>query len=168
MYRKLNLVNLVRKKNGEWRPCGDYGKLNTQTAPLRYLIPNILNITFQVFSTSNLTKAYLQIPLHPDDIPQTAVVTPFGLSEFLRMPFGMRNASETFQRFIDNLLREFPSVFAYFDVILMFSDERFAHSFISILLSIYHHQKDSLIFLHGSIDSPDGSKLFHYLIKKFR
>nr|VZH92711.1 unnamed protein product [Spirometra erinaceieuropaei] len=57
----------------------------------------------------------------PEDIPKTAVTTPFGLFEFIRMPFGLRNAAQTFQRFIDHVLRGLPFVYFYIDDLLVAS-----------------------------------------------
>ena len=50
-----------------------------------------------------------------EDIPKTTITTPFALFEFTRMPFGLRNAAQTFQRFIDQVTRVLPLVFAYID-----------------------------------------------------
>lgn len=94
-------LQLVKKKNQEWRPCGDYRKLNGVTVADRYPIPHIYDFGFlltnkTVFYTLDLTRAYHQILMHPDVIEKTAIITPFGLFEFMRMGFGLKNAAQTF------------------------------------------------------------------------
>ena len=58
----------------------------------------------------------------PQNVPKTVVITPFGLYEFLRMPFGLRNAGQSFQRFLDEVLEGLDCIFVYLDDILVASN----------------------------------------------
>lgn len=126
-------LHMVPKSDDTYRPVGDYRLLNSITKPDRYPIPNINSLSSKlhnkkVFSKIDLSSAYHQIPVHPDDICKTAITTPFGLYEYNFMPFGLRNASSTFQRMMDSIFRDIDYTFTYIDDILVFSDDEEDHS----------------------------------------
>jgi hypothetical protein len=119
-------LHMVPKADGMFRPCGDYRLLNAQTIPDRYPTPNIADLTnvlggATVFSKIDLLKGYFQIPVHPDDVPKTAIVTPFGSYVFYYSTFGLRNAGCTFQRVMDQIFCDLPFVLVYVDDLLIFS-----------------------------------------------
>lgn len=125
-------LHIVKKKDGGLRVCGDYRRLNAVTRPDRYPIPRIQDFTYQlhnmnIFSKLDLKMAYYWIPIAEDDAQKTAIITPFGLFEFTCMTFGLRNASQTFQRFMHQVLRGIDNCFCYVDDILLYSENEESH-----------------------------------------
>lgn len=125
-------LHIVIKKDGSLRPCGDYRRLNMQTEPDHYPLPNIADVTTylhgaRIFSKLDLLKGYFQVPMYPEDIPKTAITTPFGTYTFNYSCFGLRNAGATFQRLMDGILGELPFCVCYIDDILIFSSSKEEH-----------------------------------------
>ncbi|GBN56755.1 Transposon Ty3-G Gag-Pol polyprotein [Araneus ventricosus] len=125
-------LHMVPNGASDWRPTGDYRALNRITIPVKYPIPHIQDCMYvlngkKVFSKIDLVRAYHQIPVHPPDIPKTAVITPFELFEFPFLNFGLCSAAQTFQRFINEILRGFDYCVPYLDDILIASENQIEH-----------------------------------------
>lgn len=168
-------LQIAKKKDLTWRICGDYRLLNLQTQKDMYPVPNILDVqnilhNRKIFSKIDLAKGYWQIPMAKEDMQKTAIVTPLGLYEFTRMPFGLSNSSQTFQRTMDTIFRGDTEVFLYVDDILIASKSEADHvkalhrvfktlqsNGLGIALKKCSFFKENLTFLGFNIDQTGAS-----------
>ena len=90
----------------------DYRGLNTVTAGDGYPIPSVSNVLDALsggkkFAKLDLASGYWQVLVNPDHMHKTAFATHLGLYEFLRMPYGLKTAPQTFQRILNSVFADF-------------------------------------------------------------
>jgi hypothetical protein len=121
-------VVLVRKKDGEWRFCVDYRRLNAITTKDVYPLPRIDDALSRMegsryFTILEMQAGYWQVEVDEQDRVKTAFITADGLFEFKVMPFGLTNAPATFQRMMDVVLAvlKWKICLVYLDDIVVFA-----------------------------------------------
>ena len=143
---------MVRKpRDTKWRMCIDYRALNKITVPDVYPLPAIDQLLYnmrdaKIFTTMELQSAYNQIVVAPEDQAKTAFIHRTGLYQYRRMPFGLRNAPATFQRFMNMMIGTcdetmYLYVMVYLDDVIIFSatlDEHGVH-LVKVLAIISRH-----------------------------
>eukprot|EP00731_Ephydatia_muelleri_P005835 Em0003g83a len=121
-------IIMVRKKDGSWRFCIDFRKLNSVTHKDAYPLPRI-DETLEslagstIFSTLDLASGYWQVELEENDKEKTAFSTMEGHFEFNVMSFGLTNAPSSFQRLMTCVLSGLTNdqCLIYIDDIIVFS-----------------------------------------------
>src|SRR6266542_4235776 len=121
-------IVIVGKKNGSRRMCLDFRKPNKVTKKNQYPIPRQTEIFASFggagwFTSLDLASGYWQVEMEPKSREVTAFITPWGLFEWNRMPFGLCNAPATFQRLMNQVLRKYLEKFilVYLDDIIIYS-----------------------------------------------
>ena len=102
-------VVMVRKKDGGWRICFDYRRLNFVTKFDCFLLPRLDEVLdafagATVFSSLDFAIAYHHVPVKPVNVKKTAFITHVGLYEMMKMPLGLCNAPSTYKRMMMRLL----------------------------------------------------------------
>ncbi|KAI8503655.1 retrotransposon-like protein 1 [Branchiostoma belcheri] len=118
----------VRKKDGSMRLCIDYRALNEKTMSDRQPLPRIQDILNRLkgstwFSVLDQGKAYHQGYMDEESREFTAFVTPYGLYEWVRIPFGLKNGPPAYQRHMEEVLEGLSHV-----ICEPFMDDTMVHS----------------------------------------
>jgi hypothetical protein len=153
----------VPKKNGTRRFCVDFRKLNSITQQDCFPLPRIDDIldrlsTSRVFTTIDLKSGYWQVKLSKESIPKTAFSTPDGHFEFLRLPFGLKNAPAEFSRIMQQVLGDFVSfVEIYLDDITIHSKNEKEH--LQHLIQVFKRINQANLKINGSKCNWFASKI---------
>ena len=142
-------ILLVKKKDGSFRMCIDYRRLNAITKKDSFPLPLIDDLVdklqgAKIFSKVDLKSGFHQVKMDPDSIDRTTFVTHDGSFEWLVMPMGLSNAPATFQRLMQRTLGHLGFVGIYLDDIIIFSNSLEEHKqHVEAVLKIL--KKDGLV-----------------------
>ncbi|KAI5193293.1 hypothetical protein NEMIN01_2454 [Nematocida minor] len=118
---------IIPKKNGKHRLVVDYRQVNTITADIACIFPDIYTILREIpygnkyFTQIDLKDGYHQIEMHPDSKPYTGFAITGQHYIYNRMPFGLKNAPAYFQKIIYQRIGDLPFVKVFLDDILIYS-----------------------------------------------
>jgi hypothetical protein len=146
-----------------WRICTNYRKLNRRTTknahPLPYAINQIQRTAGHMwYCFLDLKDGFWHIKIAEKNRYKTAFTTPFGLYEWIRMPFGLCNAPATFQALVEEMIGEFDFAGGLLDNIAIWADTfEQLHEKMKIILdrlckySINLNTKKSVIYVRESV-----------------
>lgn len=128
----VNNLQIVEKPNGKLRICLDPKPLNKCIRREHFLIPTsedlISRLSGQnVFTVLDCSNGFWQMELDDESADLTTFMTPFGRFRWNRVPFGLNNAPELFQKRMVKTFGDIQGVEVYFDDILVGGADVAAH-----------------------------------------
>ena len=168
-----------KKPNRSFCLCVDYQGLNNITIKNRYLLPSVSDSfdclgRAKQFTQLDLTSAYYQMKIKEGDKWKTAFQTWYGHFEYQVIPFGLTNAPESFQGYVNKILTEKLDILVIIyldDIFIYIKDlgkahvkavwwvlEVFRKYSLYANLKKYRFHQDEIVFL-GFIVSRDGIKM---------
>lgn len=120
-------IVLTKKKDGTYRVCVDYRRINKVIIKDKYPIPLIEDLIdalkeSKIFSTLDLKNGFFHVSVSEESQKYTSFVTHKGQYAFLKAPFGLCVSPAVFQRFINCIFRPLINkgiVCVYFDDIIL-------------------------------------------------
>ena len=174
-------IVMANKKDGSWRRCVDYRRVNVATKfdcfPLPRLDKALDAVSgCSVFSSFDLAMAYYYVLVAPSDVKKTTLMTHAGLFEMTKVLFGLCNAPSTYQRLMSIVLRGLMTriCLAYLNDMIVYSRhqhlrdlsavfERFRVAGLKLKLSKCQLFRDEVLYLGHVVNaaglSPDQAKL---------
>ncbi|GKT27097.1 hypothetical protein ADUPG1_013611 [Aduncisulcus paluster] len=123
-------IVLARRGNGQLRLCCDFTRLNRISPNDQYPILRQDSLFTAlsgktVFGALNLRRGYFNIEVAEPTKHITAFITPWGLYQWNRMPFGLKTAPAHFQRCINSIFKDLVpcACLIYLDDILVFGKD---------------------------------------------
>lgn len=120
-------VVVVRKKNGSYRVCIDYRRLNRNIIKDHFPMPIIEDqidklSSARVFTVLDLKNGFFHVPVNKESIKYTSFVTCDGQFEFLKTPFGLSVSPSSFLRYVQYVFKDLVQrsvVITYMDDIII-------------------------------------------------
>ena len=166
-------LHLQAKPSGGWRVCGDFRQRNSKTELDKYPLPHIKKWTHKIrgatmFSKVDMKLAFHHIDLAPSHRHKTTTSTPWGAYQWKKLPMGLANSAQSYQRWMDSILAGLPGVYCYLDDCLIYSKTKQEHK--ATLKELFRRLEEAgltlalkkCVFEQQSIDflgyrvSPDG------------
>ena len=113
--------------SGDLQICVDYRKLNDVTMVTSYPLPNITETLDKLagasyFTSIDMVSRYHQVEVAEEDKEKTAFVSPYGLYQYCRMPYGLTGAPATFQSVVEDMIQvlDTEDIMAYLDDVICY------------------------------------------------